>query len=565
MYADWALRYARAVVLREPMAEVAGIASRWSHLANERVRRACARFLAEVDAPEAAGVSWDWARLEAFGRRCLAQGTQLMAYQCWVAAVIMARRKPHGGPATRRALFRAARGSGKTGFAVPWLEEAMATGDDVLVLSVSTNQEKANEVHERLTKLHQGSLAWQSTGGKAGNNIGRVSYGRARYKAVPCVNEHLDSIVASRIFLDEAARMEEAVNRAMTAVTKTKDGQLFIATTPDKDEKVRELYPHQEALERALDDDQPFPPGWWAFLYGMDPQDDPRSPEAVAKANPGVGLLGVEMEEVLNEINRMLDSGDPELRTEAYTQLLCTFTDDTSGALPLELVDRVSVEYGTDTLLGAPGVVAIDFSQGGFAASRSQCDLTSGAVMLWNGQRVHSFGKHWWAGPNIEGDETRTRQPLRAWRDQGHLSVCGGPVIDLDLVEAWLVDVTRSYSIKAFVADPVGKAAAWAAQMERRHGWTWYRAPQTIVWMGGAWAVFSEWVRGQKLQMQPDPVLRSCIGSARLLIGHTGLAMPAKGRSQSNIDALTAHCMAARALNDLEIMGGSGYETDAGF
>jgi len=41
--------------------------------------------------------------------------------------------------------------------------------------------------------------------------------------------------------------------------------------------------------------------------------------------------------------------------------------------------------------------------------------------------------------------------------------------------------------------------------------------------------------------------------------------MPAKGLSQTNIDALTAQCMAARVLNDLELMTGSMYEHSPGF
>jgi hypothetical protein len=60
-------------------------------------------------------------------------------------------------------------------------------------------------------------------------------------------------------------------------------------------------------------------------------------------------------------------------------------------------------------------------------------------------------------------------------------------------------------------------------------------------------------------------VLRACLASARLYVGLTGLAMPVKQRSTSNIDAVTAQVMAARVLHDLEIMGGSMYESQPGF
>ena len=86
-----------------------------------------------------------------------------------------------------------------------------------------------------------------------------------------------------------------------------------------------------------------------------------------------------------------------------------------------------------------------------------------------------------------------------------------------------------------------------------------------MVWMGGGWAVWNDWVRGERIRCKPDPVLRACTASARLFTGLTGLAMPVKAKSTSNIDALTAQVMAARVLNDLQIMGGSMYETQPGF
>lgn len=532
--------------------------------APKRIKAACARYLAERADPAGMGIAWDVTELDAFVTRAQVMGMTLLPWQVHACAVLLARRRSDDGtPATRYALWSVARGAGKTGLVVALLEWLLSTGDDVELACVATQQEKANIIHGRIMKMHKGEDRWRFVGGGGSTTIGLIEHKKAALKAMPCTDNAMDGICPRLLIADEASRMDAAILRAMSSVTKTRTGQMLFITTPDRDQKVRELWPYWQACEIGLDQGTPLPEGWWALLWGMDAEDNPDSDLAVQHANPSAGVL-ISIRDIRSKIANALATADPRAREETWLQELATFTDDLAGAFPLELLDRVSVDEDWDMLQGAAGVVAVDFSQGGFAFG-SQCDLTSLCLAVWDGTKVHTRGYHWWAGADIAFDEKRTRQPLQKWVDDHALSLAGGPTIDLDLVEARLVEICRTYDVRAFVADPVGKASAWAAQMERKHGWKWHKAPQTMVWMGGGWAVWSDWVRAERIRCKPDPVLRACLASARLFVGLTGLAMPVKAKSTSNIDALTAQVMAARVLNDLQIMGGSMYETQPGF
>jgi hypothetical protein len=110
---------------------------------------------------------------------------------------------------------------------------------------------------------------------------------------------------------------------------------------------------------------------------------------------------------------------------------------------------------------------------------------------------------------------------------------------------------------------PAGKAPAWCEAMEKKHGWQWSRAPQHVVFMGSAWAIWSDMVRGKRICFDEDPVLRANLAHTVLRSGDTGLFVPSKGRSRGNIDAVTACCMAVKVMNDREMLAQSMYGVDA--
>ena len=522
------------------------------------IRHAAALFEAECFDPVGHGIVWDCTKLDEAAERAESLRMDLMPWEWFALAVYLARRNLDGTPATRYLLFSAGRGSGKTGLAQLLTDIAMHEGKDRLIAAMATSQEKANELHERLSKHRAASAGWRSSGGGASTGIGRLVHGRSLLKCFPCKVTHMDSIVANFIYLDEVARMAEGVHRAITAVIKNRECQLLMTTTPDPLQRSREVWAHWNPLQRCVLDGTPFPRGWWLLEYTTDPDDDPTAEETIRKANPSAGVL-VSVQDCIDQVRKALSEGDPHAIEDMYAQVLATFNDSATGAIALELIDRQSEPIELEAMRGMPAVVAVDFSQGGHNTTNSQCDLTSLAVLAWDGTRVLYKGWHWWAGASIDQDERRSKMPLQRWAEAGLLTRCPGETIDYGLIEARIQAIEAVVDLRALVADPVGKACAWAAHMEAVNSWKWFRAPQNIVWMGSAWAIFADWVRGGKLALATDPVFRESVRCARLHTGLTSLAFPVKQKSPGNIDPLTACIMGVKCINETQVMRTEAY------
>jgi phage terminase large subunit-like protein len=528
-----------------------------STVTNARVRAACGRYL------EARRTgTWDAGRLD----RLVAHAREvyrweLMPWAVWVFAHLVAWRSEGDAPACRIVVLQVARGVGKTQMAAmlsSWtVEEAARAGrTNTEVVVLATQMDKAALVQDRIREAIGEEGVWEFYGGKMSTVGALATHPGGSIKCRPSTVKNADGITPTLIICDEAARMDETFTRAITSMTKVRGAQMLVITTPDARQYERPYGSMIRGIERAYDAGEELPMSTVGMIYGIDPSDAPDDPAAWVKACPTMGIHVTEAEYRLVMAQTLL-SGKPADREEWYTQQLATFADDLAGGLPLGLYDACVEPWDLAQAAGLPAVVAVDFSQGGWSTG-GQFDLTSLNVAVWDGTRLLSRSWHYWAGNDIAGDEVRSRQPLRDWRDKGLITVVG-PTVDYSVIERQLEAIARHVDLKFFVADPAGKAAAWCDSMEKRHGWQWSRAPQNTVFMGSAWAIWADMIRGKRIRFDEDPVLRANLAHTRLRPGDTGLFVPSKGRSDSNIDAVTACCMAVKVMNDREMLTESMY------
>ena len=530
-----------------------------SQPANKRIRAQAARYL-EARRTD----SWDGERLE----RLLAHARaayrwELMPWAVWVFAHLVAWRVGDV-PAARFVVLQVARGVGKTQMAAmlaSWtVEEAARDGrKNCEVIVLATQMDKAALVQERIREAMGDDTDWEFYGGKMSTVGALAIHSGGSIKCRPSTVKNADGITPTLLICDEAARMDDTFTRAITSLTKVRGAQMLVITTPDARQYENPYGAMIRGIERALDEGEPMPMGTVGLVYGIDADDAPDDPEAWIKACPTMGVHKTLADYEL-VMQQTLKSGIPAFREEWYTQQLATFTDDLAGGLPLALFDACVEPWDLEMARGLPGVISVDFSQGGWA-SKGQFDLTSMNLAVWDGQRLLSRSWHYWAGNDIVSDEMRSRQPLRDWRDKRLLEVMGNTV-DYSVLEQQVRAISQLVDLKFFTADPAGKAAAWCDSMERKHGWQWTRAPQNVVFMGSAWAIWADMIRGRRIRFDNDPVLRANLAHTRLRPGDTGLFVPSKGRSESNIDAVTACCMAVKVLNDREMLAESSYGTD---
>jgi phage terminase large subunit-like protein len=528
-------------------------------VANLRIRAQAARYL-EARRTDA----WDGARLDRLLEHARkVYGWELMPWAVWAFAHLVAWRNADQ-PAARFVVLQVARGVGKTQMAAmlaSWtVEEAARDGrKNCEVVVLATQMDKAALVQERIREAMGEETEWEFYGGKMSTVGALATHPGGSIKCRPSTVKNADGITPTLLICDEAARMDDTFTRAITSLTKVRGAQMLVITTPDARQYENPYGSMIRGIERSLDGNEPMPTGTVGLIYGIDPDDAPDDREAWIKACPSMGVHKTVADYEL-VMAQTLNSGVPAFREEWYTQQLATFADDLAGGLPLALFDACVEPWELESARNLPGVIAVDFSQGGWA-SKGQFDLTSMNLAVWNGQRLLSRSWHYWAGSDLVSDEVRSRQPLRDWRDKLHLNVMGNTV-DYSVLEGQIQALARVVDLKFFTADPAGKAAAWCESMERKHGWQWTRAPQNVVFMGSAWAIWADMVRGRRIQFDSDPVLRANLAHTKLRPGDTGLFVPSKGRSESNIDAVTACCMAVKVLNDREMLAESAYGTD---
>lgn len=482
-------------------------------------------------------------------------------WSVWAMALLVARRGADGLPLTRELILQVPRGCGKTQMAAAvagWtLEEAGKdgrTGCEVIVLA--TMLDKAKETAARLNAIPAVQRQeWKPVGLTASMTRSAIITSPAGFiKCAASTPQNADGITPSLVVLDEASRMDATFNRALSSMMKVPWCQALIVTTPDVDQYANPYGSLIREVEDALENGKPLPSGTIAILHQADPGDDPTDPLTWAKANPGLGTTVSASE--YDRRKWWATSGSPKQREEWYTQYLSTFVNDLSAAIPPEYYDACVEDWNLEQVRGLPAMVGIDFSVGGWEGS--QCDLTSLHLAAWDGVKLWARSWHWWAGVNIEENEQRTRMPLREWVQSGRLMVAG-PTINIDAVRDVVASIANVVQLRYVVCDPAAGMASRVQAWESTMGWQVSRAPQTVVYLGSAWAVWQDMVRAKRIRFADDPIMRAAIASSKTETGPTGLVTVRKAKDRANNDPLIAAMMTVKAMHDREMLVESMY------
>jgi phage terminase large subunit-like protein len=556
--ADAADAYARAVV-------------DGSIVANARIRDSCRRYLAERAKPGEHGVWWDEQLAEdarAFALKC-GQGAEAgagqplvwMPWQCMVAMVLLARRRMVDGrksdtPATKALLLAVARGNGKTEFAASLLMAAMRDGSTRLEFaSVAPDSRLAQKTFERMAVMSEtlGVAEWKSTGGSTPAHPGRVKHGNNRYISLPCTDKALDGLTTRMVIADEVARMEKAFGRLLTGLAKFPTSQLLAITTPDPEQKTRPIWGYWDALERAIADGTPYPAGWWPMLYGLEQDDQAADPAAWPKAHPALNVI-IDPGQLELSARTMLESGDPAQIAEFETQLACRYHELATTDIDLAVLERQMQPADWTRLQGAPAVIGLDLSRGGYGP---QLDLTTLCLMVVDGGVIRARNVSWWAGTDMGRDEKRCKQPLGAWVEQGHLRRMPGEWHDMTIVEAEIENLMHQFGVRKIGVDPHPSQAKDIKRWMDK-GWPIVPVDQSIRTMAPAWKLWGDLLKSKQLFYEPDPVLRAALNSVRLIADNVGNIRPVKGRSSGNTDAVVAGNMAALLMEHHQVRTATG-------
>ena len=484
----------------------------------------------------------------------------LLPWQWAVAAQLLA------DPECKALLVVVARGAGKTELAASLLAWAMATGGaSQQYYGVAPNLRASSIVFDRLRVMIKSvdPDAVSSDATTISNHGGWIRCQGSVMRALPCTETAMDGISARLIVADEVARMEKGFGRVVTGLSKDPASQMLCISTPDARQRTRSIWPYWSALQAHYVQGAECPAGWRGMLFGLDSEDDALDPDNWIKAQPSLGVT-VQPSNMKASIEAMMGTHDPEQVAECDMQILARHNDRLSGAMDLSILDRQMIEViDWDSLRGAPAVIAIDLARGAQLGDHANLSSLCLAVFDVKAERYRYKLIHWWAGQDIVGDEKRCHQPLRQWVAEGHLRQMSGEIHDMHVIEAAVLDLSATYSVRHVGVDPLAHQESALIDWRRR-GITVTAVEQGIRTMGPAWALWTDGIRGRSITHQKDPVLRACLGATRTIQDNAGNVRPVKGRSSGNIDAVIASCMAAMLCERFNVARVSSYETPGG-
>jgi phage terminase large subunit-like protein len=380
-----------------------------------------------------------------------------------------------------------------------------------------------------------------------------VKHGNNRYISLPCTDKALDGLTTRMVIADEVARMEKAFGRLLTGLAKFPTSQLLAITTPDPEQKTRPIWGYWDALERAIADGTPYPAGWWPMLYGLEQDDQASDPAAWPKAHPALNVI-IDPGQLELSARTMLESGDPAQIAEFETQLACRYHELATTDIDLAVLERQMQPSDWTRLQGAPAVIGLDLSRGGYGP---QLDLTTLCLMVVDGGVIRARNVSWWAGTDMGRDEKRCKQPLGAWVEQGHLRRMPGEWHDMTIVEAEIENLMHQFGVRKIGVDPHPSQAKDIKRWMDK-GWPIVPVDQSIRTMAPAWKLWGDLLKSKQLFYEPDPVLRAALNSVRLIADNVGNIRPVKGRSSGNTDAVVAGNMAALLMEHHQVRTATG-------
>ena len=294
------------------------------------------------------------------------------------------------------------------------------------------------------------------------------------------------------------------------------------------------------------------------MLYGLDQEDIASDPAAWAKAHPGLGNV-IDPTQLEMAARTMLESGDPVQIAEFETQLACRYHELATTDVDIGVLERQSEPCDWTRLQGAPAVIAIDLSRGGYGA---QLDLTTLCLMVVDGAKIRARNVSWWAGLDPVADERTSKQPISKWIEQGVLRRMPGEWHDMTVVEAELESLMSRYDVRKIGVDPHPAQARDIKRWADR-GWPILPVDQSIRTMAPAWKLWGDLLKSRQLVYEPDPVLISALQAVRLVKDNVGNVRPVKGRSHGNTDAIVAGNMAALLMEHNGVREATGISASA--
>lgn len=465
----------------------------------------------------------------------------LEPWQCFLLTTLFGWKAKAGNRRFRSAYVEVSRGNGKStllsGIGLFCLCADHEPGAEVY--SFATTREQAKIVFGDAQTMARGNRALQEAYGlEVTAHALYVPATNSTFQAKSAEGSTLDGLNTHLAIIDElhAHKKRDVFDVVETSLGKRRNSLMVSITTAGVD-RTGICYEQRtlvtKILSGSLQDES-----YFGIIYTLDPDDDWKSDEALAKANPNWGVS------VRPEVIRALQAkaiATPSAENNFKTKHLDVWCNADVGWMDMKAWDACADESLDESDFdGEPCWLGLDLA--------STSDMTAKVKIFHRkidgSSHYYLFGDYWLPRTAIERG---VNSQYQGWEYLGYLHVCEGPVTDFAEIRDSILEDCGRYSVQSVAYDPFQ-----AVQLSKElsdDGVPMVLCKQTVANLSDPMKQFQALVLDHRLHFNGDPVLTWMVSNVVCHVDVKENIYPRKDAPENKIDGVVAGIMAlSRAL-----------------
>ena len=278
----------------------------------------------------------------------------------------------------------------------------------------------------------------------------------------------------------------------------------------------------QKVLEGVQENEQLF-----ALIYGIDPEDEWSSVEAVRKANPNFGVSV--SEEFL--LARLQDAKNNARKQSTYkTKHLNVWVGSREAFFNVEKWRACESEVQLGDYAGRRAFLGLDLA--------SRKDIAALEILIPDGDDYIRFGKYYLPEDILEdGNEM-----YRAWSGEGWLTLTDGNIIDFNVIKSDILELCSLFEVAELAYDPFQATMLITELMAE--GVPVVEMRPTVLNFSEPMKILDALTLAGKIKHNGDPVMTWMMSNVVAKADAKDNVYPRKERDENKIDGVVALLMA---------------------
>lgn len=288
----------------------------------------------------------------------------------------------------------------------------------------------------------------------------------------------------------------------------------------------------QKILDGTVDNDEHF-----GLIYTVDEDDAWDSDEALAKANPN---MGVSVSAEFLRARRKEAVQNARNQTRYKTKHLNVWVTARDAYYNMHKWNNLT-GFDPAEVVGQPCVMGADLA--------SKVDIAALQWVFFDNERreVRTFGRYYLPESALLAP---SNDHYRAWAEEGHLTITPGDMIDLQRIRDDIIESTGLYQVEAFAYDPHQATLLVSELMDEGVPCVEWR--QTVLTMSEPMKESDALIRAGRLQHDGNPVMTWMMGNVTARVDAKDNVYPRKERPENKIDGPVALIMAMGAMQAID-------------